>query len=79
MSLKFRRHFKLVVLLALVAVVLILGMGDQRIVAYTIQGSEEAVEQGIDPGNDVALFDDTLVDSIQILISDADWLELVAH
>jgi hypothetical protein len=40
MSLKFRRHFKLVVLLMLMAAVLILGFGEQRITAYTVQSDE---------------------------------------
>ena len=37
MSLKLKRHYRLFVMLALVAAVLILGLGDQRIVAYTVQ------------------------------------------
>jgi hypothetical protein len=40
MSLRVRRHYKLFVMLALVAAVLILGLGDQRIIAYSVQGSE---------------------------------------
>ena len=79
MSLKFKRHYKLVVLLSLIAAVLILGLGDQRIVAYTVQGSEETAQQSITPANQAALPGDTLVDSIQILIAGTDWPELYAH
>jgi hypothetical protein len=39
--LRFRRHYKLLVLLALVVAVLIAGAGDQRIIAYTVQGNEQ--------------------------------------
>lgn len=79
MSLKFRRHFKLVVLLSLIAAVLIVGLGDQRIVAYTVQGSEATAQQSTTPGNQAALPGDTLVDSIQILIAGTNWSELYAH
>jgi 2-alkenal reductase len=39
MSLKFKRHYKLLLLLALVATVLTLGLGNQRIIACTVPGS----------------------------------------
>jgi len=66
MSLRFKRYYKLLVLLALVSAVLILGMGDQRIVAYTVQGSEQVVEQSASTANNLALFDGTVTQSIQI-------------
>jgi hypothetical protein len=47
MSLTFKRHYHLIVLLTLAGVLLILGLGDQRIVAYTLQGNAHVVEQGI--------------------------------
>jgi hypothetical protein len=67
MSLKFKRHYRLLVLLALVAAVLILGLGDQRIIAYTLQGSEPVVEQGLNDSNAVTLFDNTVDHSFQVL------------
>jgi hypothetical protein len=45
MSLKFKRHYKLLMLLVLVSTVLVLGLGDQRIVAYTAQDGQQMVEQ----------------------------------
>jgi hypothetical protein len=47
MNLNFRRHYYLIVWLILITITLILGMGDQRIVAYTLQGSESLAAQGI--------------------------------
>lgn len=44
MSLRFKRHYKLLVALALVSAVLILGLGDQRILAYTAPGNEQVVQ-----------------------------------
>jgi hypothetical protein len=43
MNLEFKRHYRLIALLALAAILLILGLGDQRIIAYTAQGNEQAV------------------------------------
>ncbi|MBI4789288.1 MAG: hypothetical protein HY782_19825 [Chloroflexi bacterium] len=46
MDLRIKRHFHLIVLLALVAGLLVLGLGDQRIVAYTVAGGEQ-VQQSV--------------------------------
>jgi hypothetical protein len=71
MSLKFKRHYKLVMMLVLVSVTLILGLGDQRIVAYTVPGSEPVATQVAYYGDDVASFNATVVHSIQALIASA--------
>lgn len=39
--LKFKRHYRLPLLLILVAAVLIVGPGDQRIIAYSVQDIEQ--------------------------------------
>jgi spore coat protein CotH len=77
LSLELRRHWKLWVLLALVLAVLTLGLGHYRITAYTVPGSLQVMDQGIDHDNDVALFDDSVVHSIHILISDADYEQMI--
>ena len=71
MSLQAKRHYKLLVLLPLVALVLILGLGDQRITAYTVQGDEQVTRQVISYGDDVALLYHTALDSMKILVADA--------
>jgi hypothetical protein len=40
--LKFKRHYKLLLLLALVIAGLIIGMGDQPIVAYNVRATGQA-------------------------------------
>jgi len=40
MRLKLKRHYRLFLMLALVAAVLIVGLGDERIVAYSVQSSD---------------------------------------
>jgi hypothetical protein len=42
MRLRFKRHCSLLVALVLVALALILGLGEQRIVAYTVQSKDIA-------------------------------------
>jgi len=39
MSLRFKRHYKLIILLVLMSAVLIMGFGNQRIIAYTVDDS----------------------------------------
>ena len=80
MSLKFKRHYKLIVMLVLFSAVLIVGAGDQPIIAYTIDDSGQAVDQGIAgvaaaPNSysaDAAQIEATIVHSIQSPISGAD-------
>jgi len=38
--LKLKRHYKLLVLLTLVAALLIAGMGDQRLMSYSVQDTQ---------------------------------------
>lgn len=64
--LKFKRHYKLPVLLALVAAVLIAGFGDQPIVAYSLQGHESAVGAVITYGHTLATLVQAVPDSSQI-------------
>lgn len=40
MSMTFKRHYPLILLLAFVTISLVLGLGDQRIVAYSIPNHE---------------------------------------
>jgi spore coat protein CotH len=77
MRLKFQRHYKLLVLLAVVSLVLTLGLGEQRIIAYTVPGRSAVAVQGIDNPGEVPLFDDSVVHSIQILMSDADYQQMI--
>ena len=66
MSLRLKRHIGLPMLLALVACVLILGLGDQRICAYSVHGSSAVAQQGVSLGSDVALHVALAVSSFQI-------------
>jgi hypothetical protein len=52
--LKFKRHYKLLLLLALVIAGLIVGMGDQPIVAYSVQDTGQVAETVITYGHFLA-------------------------
>ena len=64
--LKFKRHYKLLLLLALVAAVLILGAGDQRIVAYSLQDTGQVTDAVISYGHSLAALVEALPGSIHI-------------
>lgn len=78
-----RRHYRWLILLLVVILVLVVGLGDQRVVAYTFSGSGSArisaagakVSQSYT--NKIALFDDSVVHSIQVLISDKDYQAMI--
>lgn len=74
MSLSLKRNYPLLVLIVVIPIVLILGMGNQRIIAYTAPGGQAiAYQKAINYPNSVALFDNSLVHSIQISMTDADY------
>ncbi len=79
MSLKFKRHYPILLLLILVVSVLIFAFGQQRVIAYTTQVATQTATPNaqIDYSNDVSLFDDSLVHSIQVIISDEDYQEML--
>ena len=67
MSLKFKRHYKLIAMLVLLSAALILGFGNRPMIAYTIDDSSfltggtasQVVEASTASGNSVSLTDDT--------------------
>ena len=64
--LKFKRHYKLLLLLASVVAGLIVGMGDQSIVAYSVQDTEQVAGIVLPYGQVLAALIDALPDSIGI-------------
>jgi spore coat protein CotH len=70
MSITFKRHYRLLLALALVVGALLALFPDTRIVAYTVAGSREPPEYVINYDNSVALFDDTVVHEVVVLISE---------
>ncbi|MBI4732639.1 MAG: CotH kinase family protein [Chloroflexi bacterium] len=84
MSLKFKRYYPTLLALILVVTFFILVMGSQRVIAYTTETAsvtEEAIvaeDVEIYYTNEIALFDDTVVHSIQVIISDEDYQTMIS-
>jgi hypothetical protein len=64
--LRLQRHYKLLLLLALVVALLIVGAGDQRIVAYSLQDTEKSTPAVINYGHTPAALVEAVPESIQI-------------
>jgi spore coat protein CotH len=78
MRLKFKRYYKLIILLVLTSIFFIAAIGNQRVIAYTVQGNKQVVQQqGYNYTNSVALFDDTVVHTIRIEIPAEDYQQMI--
>lgn len=71
MSLKVKRYYKLFVALTLVATLLVLGLGDQRIVAYTVEDDEQVLRQVAGVEQRVVLLFDTVIAGTPVLAPNA--------
>jgi len=77
MKMRLRRHYPLLLLLILVSTFIILVLGEQRIQAYTVPGSSDLVSQGYDYTSGVDVFDDTVVHSVQIIMDEDDYQQMI--
>lgn len=64
--LKFKRHFKLVLALALAAMVLVAGAGDEPIVAYSMQDRGQMAGPVITYSYSLAALAETAANNIQV-------------
>ncbi|MCL4258328.1 MAG: CotH kinase family protein [Anaerolineales bacterium] len=79
MSLTLKRNLPLMALLGVLVAALVLGLGSQRIIAYTTSTSTRLSAAGAnDVSNTVALFDDGVVHEIQVLMSEQDYDSMIA-
>jgi spore coat protein CotH len=82
MSLTFRRSYPIIVLVIIVLSVLIFLIGDQRVIAYTTGSNSKLSTQktgtGIDFINNVAVLDDSIVHSIEVLMTDEDHDKMIS-
>jgi spore coat protein CotH len=70
MGLALRRHYWLVIALALVVMLLVTLLPDLRITAYTVPGNRPVEPFTNNYENSIDLFDDTVVHEVVVLISD---------
>ena len=80
MSLNFKRNYPIILILITLLAVLSFALGGRRVIAYTSQPASAVVKSdgGIDYSGTIKLFDDTVVHSIQVLISDEDYDQMVS-
>lgn len=64
--LKFKRHYKLIVLLAVLLAVLVVGAGNQPIVAYSVDGLAHVAGQVTGPATASAMPIDAATATLQI-------------
>lgn len=80
MSLNLKRNYPVLIAFVLVIGFFLLVLGGQRVIAYTtdkdIKSSEE--QSGTDYTGETALFDDTVVHSIQVIMTDEDYDTMIA-
>jgi spore coat protein CotH len=80
MTLKFRRNYHIILLLVSVIVFFGIGLGSQRVIAYTtrpVAANTQPLANGGDITNPVALFDEGLVHSIQIQMAEEDYQKML--
>lgn len=78
MPLILKRHYLLLILFVLIPSLLILGLGQQRIVAYTTQNrATPTTPKAQNYTNKVALFDETVIHNIRLLMPDAEYQQML--
>lgn len=79
MSLTLRRHYPILIVLVTLMSTLLLILGDLRIIAYTTQEAETAstIRELHDYTNEIDLFDDTVVHSIQVIMAQEDYDSMI--
>jgi len=78
MSTNFRRYYPTLIALVVLVFVLVFALGDARVIAYTTQSEPTSTTKDmVDFTNDIDLFDDTVVHSIQVIISEEDYDSMV--
>lgn len=74
MSINFKRHYRIVIVLVILASVLTFALGDLRVIAYTTQPEPTTTTKDMyDYTNEVDLLDDTVMHSIQVVMSEEDY------
>ncbi len=80
--LRFKRHYPILLAFVLVIAFFALILGGQRVIAYTVQpaatDTASLTQSTQDFSAEVELFDDSILHSIQVIISDADYQAMLS-
>ena len=80
MSLNFKRNYPIILFLVIALAFFTFVIGNQRVIAYTVQSRNQQNEQVITRSNitnDRALLDDSVVHSIKVVMSDEDYNKMI--
>lgn len=77
MSINFKRNYPIILLCIAVLSLLTFVLGNARVIAYTAKTSSTATDNGTNYSNNIDLFDDTVVHSIQVIMADEDYDSMV--
>ena len=81
MSINLKRNYPIILLCVAILSILAFALGNERVIAYTTKSSATATdtttENGIDYTNEIELFDDTIVHSIQVIMADEDYDSMI--
>jgi spore coat protein CotH len=79
MSINLRRHYPILIVLVVLVSLLIFALGDLRVIAYSTQTEPTSTTRDmLDYTNEIDLFDDTMVHSIQVIMSEEDHDSMIA-
>lgn len=81
MSLTFKRNYTIILLVIIIPSLLIIFLGKQRVIAYTNEnrGTEStSTSSGYDYLNNVQLFDDSILHSVQVIMADDDYDKMIS-
>ena len=81
MSINLKRNYPIILLCVAVLSILAFALGNERVITYTTKSSATATdtttENGIDYTNEIELFDDTVIHSIQVIMADEDYDSMI--
>ena len=79
MNINLRRNYPIILILIALVSILVFAIGDWRVIAYTTATpTKAAMTDKDDYTNDVELFDDTVVHSVQVIMDDDDYDEMLS-
>jgi spore coat protein CotH len=78
MSINFRRHYPILIVLVVLITILTFTLGDLRVIAYSTQPEPTFTTKDMfDYTNVIDLFDDAVVHSIQVIMSEEDYDSMI--
>lgn len=81
MSMTFKRHYPILILVSVVLGLLAFVLGKQRVIAYTTENDESEQSlpiSGYDISNSIDIFNDSIIHSVQVIMSEGDYDQMLS-